>query len=449
MLANLTRSRRTEERLGGLSMADYAHMWEQFSFNGVGYMVPGGNLDELKALQAQRNPVVWACISVRLMVFSEIRFAYQQWQSGRPGTLFGTPDLTILEQPWPQATTGDLLARMELDASLYGNSYWTRPGNGDQLVRLDPTKVSIATADAIDPATGNAYGKRLVGYFLKDTRGQIASTFLPDEVCHYKPVPDPDHEFRGATWLNALLPDITADSDLTDYKHAFLRNAATPNLVVNFKDKVSEEAFNLFKDKMEAGHTGTSSGFKTLYLGSGVDVKVVGSNFNDLALAAVQSAGETRIAAAAGVPSGIVGLSEGLKGSSLNAGNYAATRRRFSDGTMRPLWRSAVGALSTLVPAMRGARLWYDERDVMFLQEDVLDTSTIRQADATTILTYIQAGFDPDSATAAVSTGDTSKLVHTGLISVQLQPPVAPVPADSTPPVIEPPAAPNTSEATP
>jgi hypothetical protein len=172
---------------------------------------------------------------------------------------------------------------------------------------------------------------------------------------------------------------------------------------------------------MESSHTGPESGFKTLYLGGGVDVKTVGSNFNDLAMNAVQSAGETRIAAAAGVPPGLVGLSEALKGSTLNEGNYAATRRRFSDATVRPLWRSAVGALSTLIDVPGGSRLWYDESDVAFLQEDVTDTATIRGENAKTVLTLIQAGFEPDTAVAAVETGDFSQLEHTGLVSVQLQ----------------------------
>ena len=434
MLGSLVRSRQSadESRSGAMSWPDYLRLWEQFGFNGVQYVVPGGNIGELTAMQAQRNPIVWACISVRLMVFSEIRFAWQNWNAGRGGNLFGNQDLSILEQPWPQATTQDLLARMEVDASMYGNSYWVRPDDGPQLVRLNPTRVIIATTDAIDPISGGVFGKRLIGYGLLDDKGNQVATFLPNEVAHYKPIPDPAHEFRGASWLNALLPDVIADMDLTDYKHAFLKNATTPNLVVTFNQGVSQEAFDAFKDKMESAHTGPQSGFKTLYLGAGADVKTVGSNFADLALEAVQSAGETRIAAAAGVPAGIVGIAEGLKGSSLNAGNYTASRRRFSDGTIRPLWRGAAGALETLVTAPGGSRLWFDERDVSFLQEDVLDAANIRQQDAQTILTFVQAGFYPESAIQAVSSGDYTKLEHTGLVSVQLQKPGPAIPLGGT-----------------
>ena len=407
---------------GQFGWPDYLRLFEEFSFNGMQYMVPSGNLQELTALQGQRNPIVAACISVRLMVFSEARFSFQRYQAGRPGELYGTPVLAQLERPWPGGTTGDLLARMEVDASLYGNSYW-RLVNGE-MVRLDPTRMVIATADVVDALTQNVYSKRLVGYSYTDADGTELAFFEPGEICHYKPLPDPQHSFRGRSWLSSVLADVTADQEMTTYKHAFLRNSATPNLVVKFDPSVSEESFKKFRERMESGHRGTSQAFKTLYLGSGADVKVLGSNLEQLAFKAVQGAGETRIAAAAGVPASIVGISEGLAGSALNAGNYTAARRRFADGTVRPLWRSAAGALEAIVPPPDPAsRLWYDDRDVSFLQEDVLDAAEIRGKDAQTMRTLVDGGFEPQSVIDAVTTGDMTRLIHTGTLSVQLQPP--------------------------
>ena len=175
---------------------------------------------------------------------------------------------------------------------------------------------------------------------------------------------------------------------------------------------------------MDASHKGVERAFKTLYLGGGADVKVVGANFDQLNLKAVQGAGETRIAAAAGVPASYLGISEGLAGSSLNAGNYVAARRRFADGTIRPLWRSACGALQTLLELPDPTvRLWYDDRDVAFLQEDVMDAAEIKSREALTIESFIRAGFTPDTSVQAVITGDFDRLEHTGLFSVQLQAP--------------------------
>ena len=153
-------------------------------------------------------------------------------------------------------------------------------------------------------------------------------------------------------------------------------------------------------------------------------MKVVGANFDQLNLKSVQGAGETRIAAAAGVPASYLGISEGLAGSSLNAGNYVAARRRFADGTIRPLWRAACGALETLLTVPDPTvRLWYDDRDVAFLQEDVKDLADIKSREALTIESLIRAGFQPDSVVQAVTSGNYTVLEHTGLYSVQLQPP--------------------------
>ena len=375
-------------------------------------------------MQGGRNPIVAACIAVRAMVFSEVRFLFQQYLDGRPANYFSTPELEILQRPRPSATNGDLHARMEVDASLYGNSYWVRPAGMNELVRLNPTRVVIATADVVDLETGLPYGRRLVGYSVLDERDKELAFFLPSEVAHYRPLPDPDHPYRGRSWLSTVMPDVSADGEMTNYKHAFLRNSATPNMVVKFDPGVSQEAYKKFQERLESNHRGSTQAFKTLYLGAGADIKLVGANLEQLNFKSVQGAGETRIAAAAGVPASILGISEGLAGSALNAGNYTATRRRFADGTMRPLWRSAAGALQTLVPvASSGVRLWYDDRDVSFLQEDVLDAAEIRNRDALTMRALVDGGFNPDSVINAVNTGDLSLLTHSGSVSVQLQPP--------------------------
>jgi phage portal protein BeeE len=429
---------RSETRDASLTFDDYLNLiTTQFQFNGVRYITPSGSFSELTALQGMRNPIVAACVATRLLVFAEARFAWQPWSGGRPGNLFGSRDLGLLESPWPTATTVDLLARMEVDASYYGNSYWVRERsaftNRDILTRLDPCDVVIVDADL------GGYSRELVGYSVVDKNGSPIAFWGPDEVAHYRPLPDPQHPFRGRSWLDAILPDITADTELTRYKTSFLKNAATPNLSVSLDAGISPAAFDDFVDRMNAQHKGINNAFKTLYLGGGADVKVVGANFEQLNLKNVQGAIETRVASAAGVPASIVGLSESMQGSALNAGNYGAARRRFSDGTVRPLWRAAAGALQSVVPPpSAGTRLWFDDRDIPFCQEDVKDAADIKQVEAQALRQLVDAGFEPGSAVEAIRTGDMGLLVHSGLYSVQLQPPTAMQGTPPTPPALPP-----------
>lgn len=416
---------KTEARSYGMSWNDYLRLFEDFAYAGHRYVAPVASPEELTALQGQRNPIVAAAIHARMLVFAEARFLWQPFQDGRPGRLFGNQELALLEQPWGTGTTGDLLARMLVDADLYGNSYWVKmqERNSAHLMRLDPAKTMVLTGSAEDPTSGKPYGRHLVGYAVLDDNNQEVAMFTPDEVCHFKPLPDPIHEFRGRTWLSTVMSDVEADNEFSTYKHSFMRNAATPNLVVSFDPTITKEAFETFVNRLDASHKGVDRAFKTLYLGGGADVKVVGANFDQLNLKAVQGAGETRIAAAAGVPASYLGISEGLAGSALNAGNYGAARRRFADGTIRPLWRSAAAALQTLLTLPDPTvRLWYDDRDVSFLQEDVLDAADIRAKDASTMRQLVDGGFDPNSVVDAVTTGDMTLLRHSGNLSVQLQP---------------------------
>ena len=409
----------------GLSWNDYLSLFQEFAFNGQRYVAPSMSLADFTAMQGAKNPIVAAAIHARMLVFSEARFQFQAFVEGRPGRLYGSPALTVLEQPFPGGQTGDLLAEMLLDVDLYGNAYRVRQriDGVDQLVRLDPQQVMIVTGDVIDQVSGRPFGRHLVGYSVVDKHENELAFFTANEIAHFRPLPDPFHQFRGRTWLSTVLTDATADDSLSKYKHAFIHNAATPQMVVSFDPTISKEAFEAFVSRFNSQHQGLDKSFKTLFLGAGADVKVVGADFERLSMKAVQGAGETRIAAAAGVPASYLGISEGLAGSSLNAGNYAAARRRFADGTIRPLWRGVAGALQVLVaPPDPASRLWYDDRDVPFLQEEVLDSANIRQKDAQTMRTLVDGGFVPSSVVDAVTTNDMSRLQHTGNVSVQLQP---------------------------
>jgi HK97 family phage portal protein len=377
--------------------------------------------DDLAAIY-KANGTVFACMGLRQAVFAEITFRYAAMDKGRLGKMFGTPDLSLLEHPWPNGTTGELATRMIQDVDLAGNFYAIR--RGDRLYRRDPTRTHIVLA-------GNPLEEEFVdvaGYvYQPQGSGGPLYTYLPEQMCHWSPIPDPQAEYRGMSWLTPLLREIKADNAATDHKLNFFLNGATPNVVVKFPpDVMNEKEFERFKAKMHQAYDGVSNAYKTLYLAPGADVEVVGTSLQQLSFDETQGRDETRIAAAAGVPAALVGLKESLKGSSLNTGNYSAARRRFADATMRPLYRSAAAALETLVPPPTDkgpARLWYDDSQVAFFREDRGDAATIQQTKSTTVKQLVDAGYTPESVVHAVEQEDITLLQHSGLYSVQLQPP--------------------------
>ena len=376
------------------------------------------------------NAIVFACMQVRLSLFSEARFQFRQLRSGRPGELFGSPALERLEKPWPGGTTGDLLARMMVSNDLAGNAFVVATAAGGARV-VRPDWVTMVLGSQRDPVSAasevDAELIAIVHHPGGIHAGGEPEVFLRGEFAHFAPIPDPMSPFRGMPWIAPVVREIQGDTGYTTHKLKFLENGATPNMVVSLDKDIPRVAFDAWVEAFEKGHSGLANAYRTLYLGGGSSATVVGSDLQQMDFKVVQGAGETRIAAAAGVPPAVVGFSEGLQGSALNAGNYTAARRRFADLTMRPLWRNAAGSLASIIDVPSDAELWYDPRDISFLQEDVKDAAEIQQTEALSIRQLIDAGFNPDDVVGAVTSGDLSMLKgkHSGLYSVQLQEPGA------------------------
>jgi phage portal protein BeeE len=390
----------------------------------------GSDFEGLVRGALEGDGIVAACERLRTSVFSEIRFQWQSQSGPNRGDLFGTTDLQILERPYPGGTTGDLLSKMLLDADFAGNAYVAKVDG--ELVRLRPDWVEIVLAARELPQDGEMVqvGYRRAGYFYYEggiTTGKTPFVFLPNEVAHFAPRQDPLATYRGTSWLTPIIREIQADKLATDHKVKFFENAATPNLAVSLPKEITPDQFNEFVEAMDSKHKGVENAYKTLYTAGGADVTVIGANMQQLDFKSTQGAGETRIAAAARVHPVLVGLSEGLGGSSLNAGNYTAAKRAFADGEMRSLWRNVAGSLEVLLTVPDGGLLWFDTREVAFLREDEKDLAEIRQLDSITLRNYVDAGWEPDAAVKAVKGSDVNTLTgnHTGLFSVQLQAPGA------------------------
>ncbi|MEU3052271.1 phage portal protein [Streptomyces griseus] len=406
-------------------------------YQGNGYPLSGGNgwsqnseslptdFDGYIQTAYKASGVVFACLRDRMLIFSEARFQFQQMRSGRSGDLFGTKELEVLEKPWPSGQTGDLLSRAIQQADLTGNHYAVRDGRRIRWLRPDWVEI-ILTAPPSEAVECD-----VAGYLYKpgNTQDRDLWKLYPVDgsqgrIAHWAPIPDPEALYRGMSPLTPVMREIMADKSATLHKGKFYENAATPALSVSFKETVTAAQFKEFMEIMDANHAGVNNAYSTLYLGGGADVTPLTYDLRQLDFKATQGAGETRIAAALGIHPVVVGLSEGMQGSSLNAGNFRQSRDAFGDTKMRPYWRSLCAAYENLVSVPDNARLWYDDRDIAFLQDDVEQLAVIQTQEATTITKLIQDGYTPESILEAVKKHDWSILKHTGLYSVQLQPPM-------------------------
>ena len=375
-------------------------------------------------------PPAFAAQMVRALVLSQVRFTYRNPPShpNKPRRMFSTPNgLRLLEKPWPNATTGELVSRMEWHAGLAGAAFVAR--RPDRLQVLRPDWTGIVWGSQSQPENpGHALDGQLLGYFycnggFGNEFGYKPEFLLADECIHWAPIPDPLGVSMGLSWLTPAIRDLQSDKLAGDHKIRYWENGATPNLVIKGIPAVTPTQFNELVDMMEERHAGAANAFRTLYLTQGADATVIGNNFHEIDFRGVTAAGETRISVLSRVPASLLGISEGLQGSTLNTGNFSAARRTFADTWVYPTLQDLAKSLAPLVKVPEDAELWYDTEDIGLLREDAKDQAEIDAVRASALVALVTSGFEPKSAIATIAPDWVTSLKHTGLLSVQMQPP--------------------------
>lgn len=427
-----------------------------FTFNGASYPIGLGSNAWSKTEDIDNSfvayvqslykacGVVYAVMAARRLLFKQARIMWQEFADGEEGKLFWSPELELFRKPWPNGTTGELLSRMDQDVSLGGNFYAAR--EGDRLRRLRPDWMTIVLTGP--PA--EAVKSDVAGYWFHPGRSYSAATepdprdeiYLPDEVCHWTPDPDPEAQYRGMSWLTPVVREVMADKAATRHKEQFFANGATLGAIVAAKENLTPTQFKEWMDNFNAQHQGVENAYKPLFFASPVDVTVRGLDLRQLDFKVTQGHGETRVCAAGRVPPIIVGVSEGLEAATYS--NYGQARRAFGDGWAHPQWEDAVGALETLVanPTRYNrttARLWYQHKHIAFLREDLKDQAEILKTQMLGIEAGVRAGFTPETVVAAHVANDLTLMEHTHLYSVQLQPPTTSLPPPHAPAAEDPP----------
>lgn len=410
-------------------------LWE---FGGFSTGPEGESNDEERASDSfeayagaiyKASAAVYACHNYRRALFSEARLCLQKMNSdGRPGDLTDGPDLKILREPWQGATTRDLLTKAIMYADFGGNAFMIRDriAGRDQIKFLRPDWTMILMSG--DPRQLADVEKVALVYKPGNTQNPKKWKIYPFDgsngyVAHWAPVPDPQASFRGMSWLDPILHEAQTDKAMSGAKLRYFQNGARPGIIASFDPTVEPDVAAEFQELFNKTKVGQANMYKTLFLGGGCTVTPWKPEMEDFEK--ISAVGELRIAAVSQVPPTLVGLTESMKGSALNEGNFQAAKDAFADGTMRPLWGSFCDAVASLLTFPKKQRLWYDDRDIAFLREDQQEVAQRKATDATTAARLVQDGWEPDAAWKYIQSGDPRELLghHTGLYSVQLTPP--------------------------
>ena len=370
-----------------------------------------------------KHGVVAAAVAARSLLLSQVRFKFRRVD----GSLYGTPALAPLERPGSY-TRPEFLSRLEHDVSYSGTALVGR--RGDRLFRLAPDRTTFILGSNSDPSWDGddvipPYDAEVIGLaYRPQARTGAADLFFEGEFAVWAPDPDPVHFWRGQSWVTSVMREILIDGQVTDHEGKFFEKAATPGLVFMMDPSRTPDEIKAYQETVDRKFAGTGNAYKNMFLGGATDVKVVGSAMTDLGLGDLQGTFENRVAVRSRIPAVVLGTKEALSGSSLNAGNYSAARRMLADGWFTPTVDNLCAAFESIVPPPRdGSELSFDPSRVLFLQEDQKDAADITQTNSVAMRQLVEAGFEPKTVVDAVTTGDMTKLTHTGNVSVQLQPP--------------------------
>lgn len=424
-MRRIDKLRRQSERY---SFNDWAG--EAFSLAGVPYRVFGHGMnvegpqfagEDGTTLVQQihlRHGVVAAAAFARASLMSSTRFQFRRYADR---SLFGSPELLPLEQPQDGMTGQQLQTQAELQISYHGNAYFHRV-DADTIELLPPEKVAVVRGGENEANT-----TPLEYLVFKDRAGvgEPERVISAGSVAHWASLDlHPTMKWFGVSWVSSLAREISQDFQTSNYIEAFYRNGAAPSILIGTPAEFDEEQVEQFAELARREYAGATNAHKMMIIGNGSDVHQLGSKLNDLGLKDLRSEFESRVAARSRVPAVILQVPTAAVtgGSSLNAGNYTTTRRTWHDTWWSPTVQALCACLSRIVPPPANSELWYDTRDVAFVQEDRTDEASIMQQKASAILSLVNAGYQPDSIVQAVDNNQLSSLTHSGLASVQLQP---------------------------
>ncbi len=369
----------------------------------------------------KRSGVIAAAVLSRALLISQLRFLWRNATTTQDGgKVFGTDALSPLEGP----DRSRMLHLAETYVSYGGTAFFYRAQGSDQIRVLRPDWVKVLIGSNTNPADPSwQLDAEIVGYvYLPGGNQQNPQGLLPSEVSRWMTEPDPVAFWRGESWVTSLLTEFTNDTQANEHINAFYSNAATPQIVFSLDASVTPDQAEEYARIIDRGSAGARNAYRNLVIGGGAQATVVGSQLSQLDQKSTQRVFESRVAVRSRVPAVVLGIQDGLEGSSLNAGNYGQTRRLWSDGWFNPAADSLCAALDPLMDTPPGrVELSFDRGRIDFLQEDRKDEAEIQAQFASAINTLVLGGFVPETAVVAVTTSDFSKLKHTGLPTVQVQ----------------------------
>jgi HK97 family phage portal protein len=239
--------------------------------------------------------------------------------------------MRLIRRPNELMTEFEFWELSTIQLAAVGRSVWFKErANGGSPIALWPLR-----PDRVAPVYTNTPGNPLRGWAYGDpTTG--TPQFIPAADCIVFNFPDPDGESGGIVEglgpLSASRADLSADNLATQHVGALLANYAQPGIALKIPDGIPDQATaDLIKAKFRQEFGGNRIGTPAI-LDAGADIVMLGFNLQQLEFSGLRSDTESRICAAIGVPSILVGANSGLRSSTFS--NFESARLFFTETTL-------------------------------------------------------------------------------------------------------------------
>lgn len=309
------------------------------------------DFEDVVEVAYKKNATVNACMWILQTTFTEPEL----WAWERGNTIYKYKPLEghalrkLMLKPNPDMGEVELLQYVITYAPLGGNVYvWKQRDNVRRVQALWPFHDGKVT-----PIRGRSTAEGMVAYYVLNIGDneqynpwglerfdENPGVAIPkSEMIHWKWQIDPLNPERGMGALVASAGDVKVGNEIRDYIYSFLKNDATPPIVVTMVegDEVTKDKVERLKALWAETGGGEKRGLPR-FLQAGMTVKQLSFNLKDMEYGSLRDGPDTAICNGFHIHPATVGTLAGLKNSTFS--NISEANKALALQTLVPLWRS-------------------------------------------------------------------------------------------------------------
>ncbi len=323
--------------------------WRRYSF------APFSDISEVVEDAYKKNATTFACMWILQSMFPEPElWAWERGDRYSFKPIQGHPIRKLMARPNPDMSEVEFLQFAITYAPLGGNFYaWKQRDQEKHVKHLWPLHDG-----QVIPIRGRSTAEGIVAYFVMDDGSnkqtnpwgverfdEHPGVAIPkSEMIHWKWMIDPLNPERGMGALEASAGDVRVANEIRDYIYSFLKNDATPPIVVFMADgdEYSEEKAKRLKEQwMESG--GGSNRGTPRFLEFGMEAKQMSWSLRDMEFGDLGDRPDTAVTMGFHIHPAVVGTMAGMKNSTYS--NFEEANRALALQTLIPMWRALASEL--------------------------------------------------------------------------------------------------------